>query len=83
MPMTRQMNEQLWNEWVVRVGGVKEASRMILEKLECSTSKADKLARGVYPSMLTASEQKDLAQIVRTKRDILFVPVGAGAERAS
>jgi hypothetical protein len=79
--MKRRLNGQRLAVWVQQVGGVKEASLLIVQKLECSISKAEKIASGRYLSLPTPSEQKDLADLLSTSRDVLFPP--ARGQRAS
>lgn len=81
--MERTINKQLVNEWVENVGGISQAAVLIKELLECSKSKAEKIAGLRYPSDLTAAEQKLLARLWKVQRDDAFKPVGAGKSKAS
>lgn len=81
--MLRSMNFDKWNECVAAVGGNATATRMIMDELECSFSKADKLARCKYVSLPTPAEQKALAKLFKCKRDELFPTVGAAEKKAS
>lgn len=74
--MLRSFNEEKWISCVAGVGGSAKATRMIMDELECSFSKADKLARCKYPSLPTPSEQKALAKLFKCKRDVLFPIIG-------
>ena len=71
-------NKQLINRWVATVGGMAKATLLIMEALECSASKAEKIAGGRYPSGVSATEQKALALLWDVPRDQAFKPVSAG-----
>lgn len=61
-----------WAKWVDSAGGISKAALKIAEKLECSTSKAEKLAARRYPSHLTASEEIALADLIGKPREVIF-----------
>lgn len=70
--MDRQLNDKVMANWRERVGGLAEATDLIKKALECSRSKAEKLAACRYPSLPTPTEQKALAKLLKTTRDVLF-----------
>jgi hypothetical protein len=73
----RQLVKTEWKKWTASVGGLQTATLLIKECLECSESKAEKLAAGRYPSGLTASEQIALSELTNRPRDVMFRLVGA------
>lgn len=84
MRLKRQLDQMEMTIWRESVGGLKEATRLISEKLECSESKADKLASGRYPSLPTPMEQMALAALMKRTRDAVFPLVTAkGRAKAS
>lgn len=70
--MKRRLNRLEMNQWREQVGGLDEASLLIKGTLDCSLSKAQKLASGRYPSEISASEQSALAALLKRPRDVLF-----------
>jgi hypothetical protein len=72
MRMKRQLNRLEMTLWREQVGGPDEAAMLIKAALDCSLSKAEKLATGRYPSLPTASEQSALASLMNRPRDTLF-----------
>jgi len=78
--MDRKMSFKQMKNWRDSSGGLRSASLLICQSLECSYSKAEKLASGRYDRVLTASEQKALAELMNVSRDVLFPLRG---ERAS
>jgi hypothetical protein len=81
--MQRQLALKELASWRDRVGGLREAIRLIGEKLECSKSKAEKLAAGRYPSLPTPTEQMALAELMNKTRDELFPFCASKKRRAS
>lgn len=77
------MEKSVIIDWAERVGGLKKATQLIKAKLECSKSKAEKLAAGRYPSLPTPLEQRALASLMKCKRSDLFPVVEAVEEEAS
>lgn len=75
--MKRYLDQGEIEGWRASVGGIREATRLISEKLECSRSKAEKLAAGRYPSLPTPTEQMALADLMHRSRDVLFPLVRA------
>lgn len=67
-----EMDIQVLNSFVEAEGGVTAAAIRIAETLGCSTSKAEKLAAGRYPSQLSLSEQIALARLFKTSRERAF-----------
>lgn len=83
-PMTQRLNGTAMKEWRAANGGYEKASALIKDKLQCSMSKAQKLATGRYPSLPSFAEQVALAELVDIPRDELFPLVTAkGKSRAS
>lgn len=68
----RHLSAPEFEAWVITKGGVKAAAKLIAETLECSESKAAKLAGGRYPSMLTAAEQVAMEELTDIPREVLF-----------
>jgi hypothetical protein len=68
----RQVNKRLMSEWVVSVGGFEPASDIVRETLMCSRSKADKIVNRSYPSVPQPLEQRALADLLGTTRDVLY-----------
>lgn len=83
MRMNKGMVMSEWRKWIEDVGGIKAASQLISEKLECSLSKAEKLAAGRYPSSLVPAEQKELANLMSKSRDGVFRPLAGSKSIAS
>jgi hypothetical protein len=84
MRRIRQLDRAEMHNWRESVGGLKAAARLISEKLECSESKAEKLASGRYPSLPTPTEQMALAALMKRPRDVLFpFVVAKGRAKAS
>jgi len=81
--MKRQLDGKSIRKWKDRVGGIDNATRLISDELECSISKAEKVATGSYPSQLSSAEQKALAKLLNLDRDVLFPIVRAKGKRAS
>lgn len=55
--------------WIESVGGLTEATLLVRDILKCGLSKAEKVARGRYPSALSEAERKALAELMkRSKR---------------
>lgn len=82
--ITRRIDSAEVGSWVTSVGGVRKATWLIGETLECSLSKAEKIASGRYPSLPTLAEQVALATLMQRQRDVLFPLVAArGRSRAS
>lgn len=78
--MKRRLAIKEMHDWVIDMGGPKEAAKLIKEKLECSKSKAEKIAGCRYPSMITPAEQVALSGLAHKSRDTLF-PLAAGPRR--
>lgn len=70
--MKRQLEAKEMEIWRDRVGSTNAAARLISDKLECSISKAQKLAGCRYPSVPSPTEQKALAALLKRPRDVLF-----------
>lgn len=81
--MKRQLNKRLMTEWVKSKGGREPATRLVMDSLECSRSKADKIVGCSYPSVPQPLEQKALADLLRTTRDFLYPEVGRPRARAA
>jgi hypothetical protein len=77
MHMRREIDLNKLMLWVEREGGIKPAALEISQKLECSISKAEKLAAGRYPSRLMPSEQIVMSKLLKVTRDELFPLVRA------
>ena len=60
-----------------------EAVQRIKDLLECSATKARKIANGTYDREISASEQKAIAGLLRRPRDVVFKPVGKRVNEAS
>ena len=82
MKVQRRIDTNEFGNWVRSVGGSIKATRLIEQKLECSESKAEKLAGGRYPSLPTPTEQMALAALMQRPRDVLFPLVAAKGKRA-
>lgn len=80
--MSRTLDSSVLKKWVASVGGIKAATEIIKSKLECSMSKAQKIAGGRYRSLPAAAEQALLADLIGKPREKVF-PVGAGKSQAS
>jgi hypothetical protein len=81
MKSERYLDSKEMTAWTASVGGFKKAAQLIKERLECSRSKAEKLAAGSYNRLPSASEQKELADLVNRSRDQLFPRVSARVRR--
>lgn len=81
MKCERHLDAKEMTTWTASVGGFAKAAQLIKERLECSISKAEKLAAGAYDRLPTASEQKELADLTNRSRDQLFPRVGARDQR--
>ncbi len=81
--MKRQLNGREMRKWTDAVGGIAEAARLIRAELECSLSKAEKLAACRYDREISASEQKVLARLTGSERDVLFHFAGRRITKAS
>jgi hypothetical protein len=66
------MNCKLMKQWSESVGGTTAATLQIMMKLGCSSSKAEKIASGRYPSSLVPLEQKALLSLTKFKPSELF-----------
>jgi len=79
--MKRQLNKRIMEEYVQSAGGVKTATERIKNKLQCSESKAEKLASCRYPSLPTPMEQVALAELLGVTRDTLYPPIIKTSEK--
>jgi hypothetical protein len=81
--MKRHLDQTEMAKWKARVGGWKAAARLIEQRLECSSSKAEKLVAGSYQNTLTTAEQEALSALMNRPRDTVF-PLAAtrGRRRA-
>lgn len=70
--MTRKLNKKEMQKWRESMGGLRSAVILICQTLECSLSKAEKLASCRYEKGLSASEQRVLADLLKVSRDVLF-----------
>lgn len=77
-----RVNKREIRGWVESAGGFTKAVALIVQKLECSESKAEKIAAGNYPSRMNPSEQNALSELVKKPRDVLF-SVGKPLKKAS
>lgn len=82
MLMKSKLNRALVIEWKERVGGLSHATEIIMSRLGCSVSKADKIASGRYPSVPTQLERRALAKLMEVEESELF-PAPTGKSRAS
>jgi hypothetical protein len=80
--MKREIDYKRLEKWVERVGGIQNATTLICKRLECSLSKAEKLAGTRYPSMILPAEQVALSELTCIPRDALF-PFVTAKGRAS
>lgn len=64
MRMKRRFNRKEMDTWREAVGGLEVATELIMEKLKCSRSKAEKLASCRYPSIPPPLEQEALAELM-------------------
>jgi hypothetical protein len=69
------MDQKELMKWVESVGGPIKATLLIQQCLECSVSKAEKMATGRYPSLPTPAEQKVLSKMMKRSRNKLFAVV--------
>lgn len=81
--MKRRIDYKEMLLWRESAGGIKEAARLISEKLECSLSKAEKIAGCRYPSVPTPTEQMALASLMQRPRDVVFPFACKRVDRAS
>lgn len=81
--MKRRLAVTEMHDWVMSVGGLREASRLVKEKLECSESKADKIVGCRYPSVPQPLEQIALASLLGRPRDVLYPTVGKPRARVA
>jgi hypothetical protein len=79
--MKRRLNNKVMGNYVNAVGDVKNATALIEEKLQCSKSKAEKLASCRYPSIPTPMEQMALAELLGVTRDTLYPPIIKTSEK--
>jgi hypothetical protein len=68
----RQLDKQEIKAWRESVGGLTKATHLVMEKLECSHSKAEKIASGAYISVPTPTEQIVIAALMQRPRDVIF-----------
>ena len=68
----RHLDKQEIKAWRESVGGLTKATHLVMEKLECSHSKAEKIASGAYISVPTPTEQIVLAALMQRPRDVIF-----------
>jgi hypothetical protein len=80
--MKRRLNREVVLSWKESVGGHSEATRLVIDRLKCSTSKADKVASGHYPSIPSALERQALSDLMGVQESELFPPA-RGKSRAS
>lgn len=83
MHMKRRIDYGKLSKWVDEVGGIAEATRLISEKLECSISKAEKMAASRHLAGLLPAEQVLMSKLTRIARDQLFPAVSAAKGKAS
>jgi hypothetical protein len=69
--------------WRESVGGIAKAAILISEKLECSLSKAEKLASGRYDREISASEERELSSLTGIDREALFRVANKSGAKAS
>ncbi len=65
------INERLMNKWRKSVGGLTKATILISQNLECSLSKAEKVATCRYPH-LSSQEKEALSCLTKIKLEDLF-----------
>jgi hypothetical protein len=80
--MKRRLDRKEVAKWRASVGGLKIAAQLIQERLECSFSKAAKIAAGRYPSLVSPAEQYELSDLMGRPRDVLFKLIGVSRKRA-
>ena len=70
--MRRVLSNSQINKWAESVGGVREATLLVMSALKCSASKAQKIASGRYPSLPQPLEQDALVALLQLSRETLF-----------
>jgi hypothetical protein len=81
--MKRKIDSNEIAKWRESVGGLSIATRLIMQELSCSPSKAEKIASGKYPSVPSTLEQLALAALLKKSRDVVFPVIGKSRARAS
>lgn len=66
------INQELRQKWVDRVGGIPNATVAIMKKTQWSPSKSEKVARGTYHSDLDYLGQKAMSELTGYKMSDLF-----------
>lgn len=77
----RHLSKDEFKAWRESVGGLARATLLVKEKLECSDSKAEKIASGRYISVPTPTEQMALAALMQRPRDVIFPLVASKRKR--
>ncbi len=77
----RSLSKSEMLAWRESVGGVKKAAELIAHALECSISKAEKIAGGRYPSLPTLAEQLAISSLMERPRDKVFPVASPKAKR--
>lgn len=66
------LNTKAMFSWSDDVGGEETAARLIMDRLRCSRSKAEKLASGRYPSSVSFLEQQALAELMAKPHGVVW-----------
>lgn len=78
--MKRKFNYKSFENWVLSVGGVHQATALIIQKTGLAPSTAEKMAAGRYQSIPNLLVQKALAELSKVDHEDLFPLVGARAK---
>lgn len=70
--MRCKANESVMMTFTKNVGDFGESAKLIMVALDCSYSKAEKLARGDYPFSLNPFEQRELSKLTKRPMEELF-----------
>lgn len=81
--MKRRLDVTKMRNWLLSVGSTDEATLLVMKKLECSISKAQKIIGCRYPSIPQPLEQIALADLLGVPRDVLYPVVGKPRGKAA
>lgn len=71
--MKRTFDQKRVVRWTSSLpGGAAEATKLIMEKLKCSSSKAEKIAAGRYTGLPRPLDQIELAELINDDVELLF-----------
>lgn len=79
----RVINKERIAEWVESVGGIGQATKLVIDATDMMPSTAEKIARGVYPSQPNSLVRKAMCKLTGIPHDELWVSKESSPKEAA